>query len=274
MSRITLKDLKEKIESIENQINTAEFQENKQKFIDAATEIEKIKDNAVSINQDLTTQKSEFDTTKKTIDEMLPEIEENKSKLSELISGAEDLQNESKELNEETRKQLGLVNAESLANTFGEMAGKHYKSYGQWFWWIFGASAILMMAVLLIVYWQFERSGTLQDLGFVTKLTILVPLVIFLSFAMRQFSRDRRLYDEYSFKSAVARSFEAYRKIMKEEKVNDLNHDSKILDFVIRCIGDVYSSPTLAINNKQEDGSVGIKEVSIIQQIMNMFKGK
>lgn len=169
-------------------------------------------------------------------------IQQQNEEYAGLKTNLEELKKSYAELEQSAKDQLGLVSMESLANAFASEAGKLEKSSGKWFNRIFWTSIALMAAVLGVAIWQVVHEQTLLKLSFAIRIPIISPIIYYLYFVVSQYKRERRLLEEYSFKASIARSFEAYRKVLKEESANEQDLLKKN-ELIIETIKDVYSSP-------------------------------
>src|SRR3989344_3419986 len=193
------------------------------------------------------------------------------SEVSELSKQTEELQKKVGELIEETKVQLGVAANAKLASTFEQVKGEFTTDKWKWFRWLVGAVVILIIATASVVVWQIKDVGTLYQLNFLVKLALTSPFVYFVVFINREYSRTRSLIEEYTFKAAIARSFEAYREIIQEADSEDA---AKTLDFVIKSIADLYSSPMVNIKNnslKEKENSPDIlsRARSVVDDVIN-----
>jgi len=91
-------------------------------------------------------------------------------------------------------------------------------------------------------------------LSFAVRIPIVSPIIYYLYFTVSQYKREKRLLEEYSFKASIARSFEAYRKVLNEESTNEQDPLNKN-ELIINTIKDVYSSPMKNIADSKEKNS-------------------
>jgi ElaB/YqjD/DUF883 family membrane-anchored ribosome-binding protein len=81
--------------------------------------------------------------------------------------------------------------------------------------------------------------------AFYLKLSISLPIIYAIAFCSLQYSRERRLEEEYAFKSSISISLDPYQKLVKQ-LVNDKNPEelAKYTTFVIDSVNRVFTSPT------------------------------
>ena len=77
------------------------------------------------------------------------------------------------------------------------------------------------------------------------KLSISLPLIFAISFCSVQYSKERRLEEEYAFKSSISISLEPYQKLVGQlVDGDDPVEKSKYTAFIISSINRVFTSPT------------------------------
>jgi len=286
------KELENLLQQINEKIESAESL--KQKIDEASQLLTSVKTQSVELGQSVDTikqfkeqvgqAKGEVDPLKESIVQASVEaknyqtiIVKQKEEYSKLKKDFEEINTESEGLNQSIRDQLGLVSMETLANSFFDEAKKLKESARSWFWWLFGSVLVLLAVTTAIAIWQIAREGTLFELNFLIKLPLVTPVVYFVVFTAQQYSRDRKLFDEYTFKSSVARSFEAYRKILGEESESEtqlVKDEARkdVMNFIITTIKSIYSSPMENINHnsKKDDEVPGI--MGLLKKIYDLVK--
>lgn len=161
-------------------------------------------------------------------------------------SGKEDLKRLVAELNElEGRIRTAIERATgfTLFHAFQERQLQIIKAKNFWAW---------ALAVCVIV--AIGASGTFiylyRDLQQVTpafflKLSISIPLVYAIAFCNLQYSRERKLEEEYAFKSSVSISLDPYQRLVGN-LVDHSNKEelAKYTEFIIQSVNRVFTSPT------------------------------
>ena len=100
----------------------------------------------------------------------------------------------------------------------------------------------LCLSIGLIVYLHFNPS----DFGpaFYLKLSISLPIIYAIWFCSVQYSRERRLEEEYAFKSSISISLDPYRELVEKLVVKDKPEElAKYTAFIIESVGRVFTSP-------------------------------
>lgn len=139
---------------------------------------------------------------------------------------------------------------------------------GHWLW--LGIAA----AVLGLVIWLtsvFVNGNTNTNAAFYIKLTLGLPAVVFAGFALQQYGKERRLKEEYAFKSSISLSLVAYRELV-EQAVAALGPDDKVkfADFLVKSIGVIFDSPTERVFGTRRTG--GPTDTKIVAGLLQNLK--
>lgn len=195
------------------------------------------------------------------------ELSTKNSEMDELIEKTNSLQEKTEGLKQETLTQLGLAANEKLSNSFEQVKIELGREKKNWFYWLVGAVAVLVVGAAALAAWQVYEFGTLYHFAFLIKIALTAPLVYFIVFVNREYSRARSLIEEYTFKAAIARSFEAYKEILQDAFVEQqsLVYQKK-LDFILEAVAGLYSSP---MRNVKENMT---KEKEISPDIFSQLK--
>jgi hypothetical protein len=103
-----------------------------------------------------------------------------------------------------------------------------------------GVSVFASTAFIVSLHWVH-----VYDAAFYLKLSISLPIIYAIAFCSLQYSRERRLEEEYAFKSSISISLDPYQRLVKqlvdENKPEEL---AKYTQFVIDSVNRVFTSPT------------------------------
>lgn len=192
----------------------------------------------------LETQQNILKTLIEEITELKTDLSSKNGEIDELTEKTAALQEKTDGLRQETLTQLGLAANEKLSNSFEQVKIDLSKEKTKWFYWLVGAVAVLVIGATALAAWQVYEFGTLYHFAFLIKIALTAPLVYFIVFVNREFSRARNLIEEYTFKAAIARSFEAYKAIIQDAFIEQqtLIYPKK-LDFILGAVTGLYSSP-------------------------------
>jgi hypothetical protein len=113
------------------------------------------------------------------------------------------------------------------------------------FWgYVLGGVVVLSLVASGIFIYEL-RYVQVYNAAFYLKLSISVPLIYAIAFCNLQYSRERRLEEEYAFKSNISVSLEPYQKLVEKlVDKTDPGELSKYTAFIIDSVTRVYTSPT------------------------------
>lgn len=122
----------------------------------------------------------------------------------------------------------------ALAASFSTLQSSHRTGKDLWrklFYW--GIAIMVSLEVIVTFLPDFPSlSNDTWLIWFVSRLTIVSPIIWFTWFASLQYSRAMRLEEDYAFKSASAQSFYGYRKEMgADEELLKLLQETAIKNF-------------------------------------------
>jgi hypothetical protein len=107
------------------------------------------------------------------------------------------------------------------------------------------ACVVISLAVSsLFVYYALPNIKA-YDAAFYLKLSFSVPLIYTIAFCNLQYSRERKLEEEYAFKSSISISLDPFQKLVGDlvDKANPVEL-SKYTEFIIQSVNRVFTSPT------------------------------
>lgn len=145
-------------------------------------------------------------------------------------------------LKEQIRAQIQQATGFQLFGAFQARQNEIAKSKNLWALAI-GILVIISAGVTIWIAHE-AQSYTVNSFAFWVKLSLTVPLGFALTFCTVQYSRERRLEEEYAFKSSISVSLNPYRDMILtivEKGGTDLG---KYTDFVIASVTNVFTPPT------------------------------
>lgn len=190
--------------------------------------------------------------------------------LTEEIKGNVDiLKAKTDEIHNLSLEQLGIISNEKLSNSFDKVKGDLAIDNKKWFWWLFGSTLALIIVVIIIVFWQIKQGDTIFQISFLVKLALTSPIIFFEFFVNNEYSRSKKLIEEYEFKASIARSLEAYKEIIENLFSDKLDDEyKKKLNFILESIGQLYSSPMRNIkDNETKNDKIDKRIMPILSDI-------
>jgi len=205
--------------------------------------------------------------------ETLKESTTEQQNLTTEVKGIVDaLKTKTDEIHSLSLQQLGTISNEKLSNSFDKVKDDLKKDNEKWFKWLVGTSVSLLLAVIGVVVWQVAKGDTIFEISFLVKLALTSPIIFFEFFVNREYSRSKRLKEEYEFKASIARSLEAYKEIIENLFADQPGDEyKKKLDFILESIGQLYSSPMKNIRDNEAGSDKFDKKIMpIVSDIKDM----
>jgi hypothetical protein len=205
---------------------------------------------------------AEIDGYKKKIDETSDEartnVVTNRKETSDLVAKLNELENQIKD---KIEKATGF----SLFHSFQTRQGNI-----QWAKRFWGIALAVVVAISLSLTAYIAHSTTDFNIGFYLKLSMSLPLIYAISFCTIQYSRERRLEEEYAFKSAISISLDPYQslvsRLVDKTQPEELK---KFTAFVLDAIQKVFTSPTEKIfQAKEKNGPLSEKSIKKLAEIV------
>jgi hypothetical protein len=131
--------------------------------------------------------------------------------------------------------------------------------------YVWGVVLAILVAFSMGLSAYVIQSTTDFSVAFYLKLSMSIPLIYAISFCTIQYSRERKLEEEYAFKSAISISLDPYQtlvnRIINQDKPAERE---KFTDFIVDSIKKVFTSPTDKIFEPKERNK-GVNEKSLKQ---------
>lgn len=186
-------------------------------------------------------------------DELVGQIKDSKK-------AVDDYQNESETLTSDIRNTLNKATQFTLSQALKERADSFRN---QMYFWA-GLQAIAVVALTYAVYRIFEAlflSGNyeqnlerLQDgatlLSVISKFLFTTPLIFAVYYTTSNFRHARNLRDKYAWKETVAKNFQNYITLLKNE-FKDEGYDQERFNFSMETIRSIYSEPHTSPKKKK-----------------------
>ena len=288
---------KEHLEVLEkNVLSSGEHTQTLSKLLQESTEANKaIESLATTISDNEEKSKSsllaseedsgKIEALKESIKEFFELIEEHKNKLNETTENAKStvlknnketktLTQKLRELENQIKDQMEKATGFSLFDSFQKR--KEALAVSKSFW-IKALSICVGASITLGTYLIYSTTGNFDTLFFI-KLAISLPLIYAITFCSIQYSRERKLEEEYAFKSNISISLVPYKdlveKLVTEENASE---KEKYVTFIIETINKVFTSPIDKIfdgDKKNNDiGQKSLKELtSLIKELNSSTK--
>lgn len=169
-------------------------------------------------------------------------------------------------LEDQIKEQLQKATGVSLFHSFGTRQGLLKTSAKNWLY-----TLIILVIVALVLPIYVISTTTAIDTAFFLKLSMSLPLIYAFTFCTLQYSRERKLEEEYAFKSNISISLVPYKELV--EKLVDggrPEEKQKYTEFIIDSISKIFTSPTERIfdHESKQKGS----NTDIIKQVSGLIE--
>ena len=254
---------KEQIQTIDE--NNSKSQELIDQHTTINSQIQEQSTDIANITSQIQTQFNQVDGQSAKINEFSATINTQEEKLAKAEEATNHLIDQNKELENKVVELLSLAVGGALGKTFGERKTELGKSESFWKYATFGAIFVLFIAAGLVYYELLRGLGETTVL--MSKIALLIPASAAVWFTASNHNRERKLLEEYAFKSSISLSLDSYRKVLNEE-LSD-GEINKIPDFLINSMEKIYSSPLENISKHPSGDNI---EVSLLEKIVNLVR--
>lgn len=132
----------------------------------------------------------------------------------------------------------------------------------KWKWGIALAGAVLVSLLASGAFIYSLQYVKVYNAAFYLKLSIALPLVYAVAFCNVQYSRERRLEEEYAFKSSISISLDPYQKLVAQLVDKEKPEERlKFAEFVIESVNRVFTSPTGKVFGDETDSKNSAEKI-------------
>ncbi len=254
---------KEQIQTINE--NNSKSQELIDQHITINTQIQEQSTNIANVASQIQTQFDQANSQSAKINEFSATISNQEEKLVKDEEATNNLIKQNEELEIKVINLISSAVGGALGKTFGERKTELNKSETFWKKATFVAIIFLFGAASLVYY---ELSIGLGETTVVmSKIVLLIPASAAVWFTASNYNRERKLLEEYAFKSSISLSLDSYRKVLNEESSNV--EKDKISEFLINSMEKIYSSPLENISKHSSGDKI---EVSLNEKMINYIQ--
>lgn len=176
-----------------------------------------------------------------------------------------------KELREELEKNIYMKEVHDMSEHFSNKADtmkkekdKYYKKFER------GIIATFIISISVVSLEYIPYLNELHNSGniFVTKLTLLLPILLFVTFMWRNYLHSKKLFEEYSYKSILAKHIPINRRILKNDAGLD---DKEIAQYsTLKSVEKILANPNE--NQIKEDTTVINKLMNKMEELLQNHK--
>lgn len=169
---------------------------------------------------------------------------------------SKELQHKADALKEEADKKIGTLSWKplKLSGFYGSIIILLFVNLISW--------AIYFSCDLNIDFWQYMM----------VKLTINIPLIIYVAFALNEYTKAKKLYEEFDYKRILAQTLMNNYNQFKQDFTD--NQD-KLLDLIKAPLEKIFDNPVHSIyGDKSGDKNIGLDQLEKISSIIEKMKSK
>jgi len=187
-------------------------------------------------------------------------IEANHTKTGKLLDELEKLKGE-------VREQIQQATGFALFGAFQSRQNQIARSKT---FWTYAIAALVFISAGVTIWIAHEAQYySANSFAFWVKLSLTVPLGFALTFCTVQYSRERRLEEEYAFKSSISVSLNPYRDLIHSILEKDGNVDlTRYSEFVIDSVRNVFTPPTDKIFDGEKKSGVTKKALKDTAELL------
>ena len=194
---------------------------------------------------------------------LIDELSEEKEELSKKLSEIEESQERLEELEENASALLDKSTGTALGKQFADRKSELESNLRVWA----GASVVSILTLVgsaAYVFAQIESVGGGVSIN-LAKVALLLPVSVAVWFSVSNYSRQKKLMEEYEFKSRMALSIGGFREVLNKESA-----DSRVVSlFIISTMEKIFSNPqkNIAENEENEEASPTSNQTALLEMI-------
>lgn len=224
--------------------------------------IETLKTNIATLEQKIT---ENIENYKKRFNNVITQNERS----LELIKEADDLQKKILSQKQEVENLIGAAADGSLGTHFRERKNQIQMNVITFIVLVI-ASLIATAAWVFIVFYGFDINNS-DWVHFVINILRTSPAWFLVWWLISRYSKERKLQEEYAFKSAIAMTMREHSKLLKDTDSGDVdNRDSQQI-MLLKAMDNIYSTPD--IKQSKEGENISPKNVEgFISKLTELIK--
>lgn len=230
-------DLEEKLENINYSINsTEEDLRNLEGGEEVRTNLNSVAKEAASLLDE--------------VEEGYQEIQKKQDDFKETLEEVDQTHEEIEELEDSVRGLLERSTSAALGEQFAGRKSELESNLRYWRYASIGSIVILLLSSAVIYHDIVVSNGNATSN--LSKIALILPISVAVWFSVSNYSRQKRLMEEYEFKARMALSLTGFREVLQKETTEENN--DLVAEFVVDTMEKIYSNPQ---ENIRSDGQTG-----------------
>lgn len=118
-------------------------------------------------------------------------------------------------------------------------------------------SVASLIAISFWIYWEITHKTDMNIYMFVFKIIMSFPFIFVVAFIANRYTKERRLEEEYAFKSSISLALKPY-----SDLVAKMDSDPEHKQFLIEAIRNIFSEPTERVFGGKKESSTDSKKLN------------
>lgn len=196
--------------------------------------------------EEINKEKAKLKSIREDSESLLDSLREYEEKIDSKLEVIEDQEGNIAEHQEELDRLLetasNLVKGQAGASIGRQFEERKEELEKGLFWWkIASVLSITSLVIFSIYIYRDLASGSIEGVTSLSTVSLVLPISVAVWFSVSQFNQQKRLMQEYEFKSNMALSLMGFREVLKEDIPED--EQAEVGKFVISTMDKIYSNP-------------------------------
>ena len=203
---------------------------------------------------------------------MTSKTEEINEKTKKYSDDTQKIINTNKEQTNEIDKLLRLATGRSLFYSFHKRKRDLEKT--QWIWLtVLGLSLLIFIGFSCWLVGEFQKIDWSNVNWFVDiflKITASTPVLYLVAFVTDRYTKERRLLEEYAFKSTISLALKPYFDMVSSNQITDTERE-----FLIKSIENIFKTPTDKVYRTKEcQNKIGVAHLTEVPENVRHLENK
>lgn len=203
---------------------------------------------------------------------MTSKTEEINEKTKKYSDDTQKIINTNKEQTNEIDKLLRLATGRSLFYSFHKRKRDLEKT--QWIWLtVLGLSLLIFIGFSCWLVGEFQKIDWSNVNWFVDiflKITASTPVLYLVAFVTDRYTKERRLLEEYAFKSTISLALKPYFDMVSSNQITDTERE-----FLIKSIENIFKTPTDKVYRTKEcQNKIGVTHLTEVPENVRHLENK
>jgi hypothetical protein len=168
------------------------------------------------------------------------------------------------DLEDQIKEQITRATGHSLFHSFQTRQGALLTSK---LYWLIALGVLVAVSVAGTIY--LATTTTQFNSLFFLKLSFSLPLIYAIAFCSVQYTRERKLEEEYAFKSNISISLVPYKDLVEKLVGDNPEEKAKFTSFIIESVNKVFTSPTKRVFDGDKRENQSAESIKQVKEMIN-----